>query len=110
MKRLDHRFRIARGDAKQRQRGAAGRPAPLLPIPERGHADTDHEGEFHLRLAQVAPQRLYVRRLERGRARRLAAPTTDLAGLTDTGEQFFEGGSFYLNFSRTSAAKGFACG
>ena len=80
---LDDGFRIARGDAKQRERGPVWGPASLLPIPERRHAHTNHQRELHLGLTKVAAQRLHIRRPERGSPRRLSTPPADLAGLTD---------------------------
>ena len=55
MKRLQHRLRVAFGDAEEGAGGAFGAAVALLPVLQRPRADADERGELALAEAQCLP-------------------------------------------------------
>ena len=73
------------------------RATPLLPVAQRAHTDTDHQGEFALRGAEFPSHHLDLRGTEHRCSRRLHPAPPNAACLPHTRDEFPKRCIFHLN-------------
>ena len=95
---------IARRYAEERQRRTVGRPSALLPVAQRGHTDSDHEGKFSLRGLEHFANALHIGRAKRGNPAWLLRAAPNAPCLPDARDQLLECRVFHVSSFRTSVA------
>jgi len=104
-----YRLWILCGKPQKRQGRTVRRATPLLPVAQRAHTDTDHQGEFALRGAEFPSYDLDLRGTEHRCSRRLHPAPPNAACLPHTRDEFPKRCIFHLNSSRTSCPSVRAC-
>ncbi len=87
---VQHRLRVTGSDLQQHASGAARAAAPLLPVLQSAHADSQQRRELTLRKVHSLPDGLHVQVCAAERPGRRALSSQNRPALTHALEQFFE--------------------